>query len=184
MFYAVTAWGPIDHSHSTIYKADLDGTHIVKMVSENLTLCSGLAIDYEKKLLYFSDQRANKIETINYEATHRQLLLKDNTFIIKPYKLDLFEEEIYFTSFGTMKLTRCKVFGEKKCFASSLHVYGADFFKLDQSSKQKNVKDECRIYNCTNICVMAPLGPKCLCSDQRAVPPGVECNSTNQEVRT
>lgn len=169
MFYSLTSWLLDGHPKSTIYMTHLDGTHVVEMVSKDLGQCSGLAVDYERKLLYFSDQQLNKIESINYEMSHRNVVLQNSSYAIRPRGLDVFEDEIYFLALGTPKVIICKLHGDKKCSPRNLRMFGVEAFKIDQQSKQKKVVDHCSTTNCSHICVQGEFTGQCLCNDGKSV---------------
>lgn len=180
MFYATTLWILSGHSKSIIHMAHLDGTHVTEMINKDLSHCSGLVVDYERKLLYFADQQLNKIESINYEMSHRSVILQNSSYAIKPLGLELFEDEIYFLVSGTPKIVRCELSDNKKCFFGNLRTYGVKVFKIDQQSKQKKVQDLCSSKNCTHLCVQGEISGQCLCSDGKAVDDHEIC--TNDQV--
>lgn len=169
MFYALTSWVLSSHSKSTIYMTHLDGTNIIEMINKDLSRCSGLAVDYEKKLLYFSDQQLNKIESINYEMTHRSVILQNSSYVVKPLGLDVFNDEIYFLASGTPRIIKCELNGGKKCILSNLGMHGMKVFKINHQSKQKKILDLCLLKNCTHLCVQGEFSGQCLCSDGKVV---------------
>lgn len=178
MFYSLTKWLQNKHPKSTIYQAHLDGSHITEVVNEHLNLCSGLAVDFERKLLFFSDQNSNTIESINYELTNRKVIIQNDTRAVRPISLDIFENEVYFMSFNSPKMVKCKLSGDHRCSTRNIKLYGVQVLKVHQENKQKEVNNDCSTKNCTHICVLGLSGAQCLCSDGEHVKENVDCSSS------
>lgn len=176
LFYASTKYNDMS-SQSIIHKMNLDGTHETILIDTNLMFCSGLAVDFEKRLLYFADKPRNKIESINYEGSSRNLIIHDNAYANKPIDLEIFEDSMYFLQAGTTKIVKCQLYDQRKCTAFNLRVFDVDMFSIDQSNKQKAVADECELKNCRHLCVQAPHA-MCLCNDGSSVNESEECSNT------
>ena len=91
LFY--TDWGRFGES-GKIYRATMAGTLKTPLVSSNLTQPSGLAIDYDEDMLYFTDAVREVIERVSINGTRREILV---TATIYPFAITVDREFIYWT---------------------------------------------------------------------------------------
>ncbi len=91
LFY--TDWGRFGES-GKIFRATMAGTLREAIVSTNLTQPSGLAIDYEEDMLYFTDAVREVIERVSINGNRRQELV---TATIYPFSITVDKEFIYWT---------------------------------------------------------------------------------------
>jgi low density lipoprotein-related protein 2 len=91
MFY--TDWGRFGES-GKIFRATMAGTLKEAIVSANLTQPSGLAIDYEEDMLYFTDAVREVIERVSIDGSRRQVLV---TATIYPFAITVDRDFIYWT---------------------------------------------------------------------------------------
>jgi low density lipoprotein-related protein 2 len=91
LFY--TDWGRFGES-GKIFRATMAGTLREAIVSTNLTQPSGLAIDYEEDMLYFTDAVREVIERVSIHGNRRQELV---TATIYPFSITVDREFIYWT---------------------------------------------------------------------------------------
>lgn len=91
LFY--TDWGRFGES-GKIFRATMAGTLREAIVSTNLTQPSGLAIDYEEDMLYFTDAVREVIERVSINGNRRQELV---TATIYPFSITVDREFIYWT---------------------------------------------------------------------------------------
>lgn len=183
MFFTTLTWPVVEQQSSIIYKANLDGTDMRELLKDNKLHCSGLAIDHNRQILYFSDIKTNTIESINYEGTIRKMIFEKNDFIHKPTHLDLFEEDIFSLSASTNKIIRCNLIEPKQCRSFTLHGYGPSLFKLDQISKQKPMVNPCSNINCTHLCVTTSKKPVCVCENGLREVINGECSKPKVRIR-
>lgn len=61
-----------------IERASMDGSHRKTLISQKLGWPNGLAIDFEKKRLYWADGSTHKIEYCDFEGNGRKELLSDS----------------------------------------------------------------------------------------------------------
>ena len=91
MFY--TDWGRFGES-GKIFRTTMAGTLKEAIVSANLTQPSGLAIDYDEDMLYFTDAVREVIERVSIDGTRRQTLV---TATIYPFAITVDGDFIYWT---------------------------------------------------------------------------------------
>lgn len=88
----------------------LDGTHRKLVVGDKLETPTGIAIDYAgNHRIYFSDPKANSIESVNPDGSDRTLVLKGELF--HPISLDLFEDQVYWVTRDSGEIYRQDKFG-------------------------------------------------------------------------
>lgn len=176
MFYATTSWWLFNSPTSVIYKANLDGSKVHELLKKDLGYVTGLAYDYNKKILYFSDQHLHHIQSIDYDGNHRVTVLK-NSYVQHPIGLNLFEDYIYFLT-PNGQMTKCKIYGEMQmCSQFKLHAYSTEMFVIGQESKQPRVSNACDQHNCTHLCVQTEVGAFCVCEDGSRIKDGMNCET-------
>lgn len=62
--------------------AAMDGSERRDLINVNLTWPNGLAIDFEKKRLYWADGGTSKIEYSDLDGKHRTVLISDREFLL------------------------------------------------------------------------------------------------------
>lgn len=89
-------WINTNHlNHKTIMCASMNGENVRALVNSSLDSPTGLSIDnFMNHRLFWSDLRTHVIETINYDGSDRYKL--DHPGLEHPFKLDVFENNIYF----------------------------------------------------------------------------------------
>merc|ERR1719334_1487966 len=81
------------------------GTLKTPLVSSNLTQPSGLAIDYDEDMLYFTDAVREVIERVSINGTRREILV---TATIYPFAITVDREFIYWTDLQLRGLYRAE----------------------------------------------------------------------------
>ena len=100
MFF--TDWGRFGES-GKIYKATMAGSLKTAIIDKNLTQPSGLAIDYETGMLYFTDAVRETIERCDFFGQNRELLV---TATIYPFAITVDRNYIYWTDLQLKGLFR------------------------------------------------------------------------------
>lgn len=176
LFYSTTSWWLFNSPSSVIYKSNLDGSKAHELLKDDVGYITGLAFDYHKKMLYFSDQHLQEIQGIDYDGNNRAIILK-NSFVQHPTGLNLFEDYLYFLT-PNGQMSKCKIHGgNKSCSAFKLYSYNTKMFLIDQESKQPRVKNACEDHNCTHLCVQSEIGAICICNDGSRIGDGVVCEA-------
>ena len=163
MFY--TDWGRFGES-GKIFRATMAGTLKEAIVSSNLTQPSGLAIDYEEDMLYFTDAVREVIERVAIDGTRRQVLV---TATIYPFAITVDRDFIYWTDLQLRGVYRA----EKYTGASMKEIVK----RLDNSprgiqiyapERQNCTTSVCKFNNggCADSCHPGPDGTAiCKCSN-------------------
>ena len=73
----------------------MDGAARVVLHSTDLVRPSGLAIDYEAQMLYWTDTHLDKIESSNTDGSARKLITRDN--VLLPFAITVFDNVLYWT---------------------------------------------------------------------------------------
>lgn len=77
-----------------IERVRLDGTDRRVLVNESLFFMTGLALDYERRHVYWCDSRLDTIERVDYDGGNRVALL-DKTQLENPQGISLFAERLF-----------------------------------------------------------------------------------------
>ncbi len=91
LFY--TDWGRFG-AGAKIYKSTMAGTLREEVVGTNLTQPSGLAIDFDEDMLYFTDAVREVIERISINGTNRRVLVSATIY---PFAVTVDRDFIYWT---------------------------------------------------------------------------------------
>lgn len=88
----------------------MDGSHRKTVIGDKLETPSGVAVDYAAgHRLYWSDSKANSIESSNSDGSDRVVVLKGG--LLHPVSLDLFEDQLYWVTRDTGEVFRQDKFG-------------------------------------------------------------------------
>ncbi|XP_050312267.1 prolow-density lipoprotein receptor-related protein 1 isoform X2 [Anthonomus grandis grandis] len=174
-------WGPVPR----IERANMDGLNRKTLV-QNLLWPTSLTIDYPTKRLYWCDPKASTIESINFDGSGRNLIKHfDNSTDIRPYKIELFEDNLYVTTYRKHDVVRLNKFGTGETTYLAHGLTRISDLLIVQEHKRPKVKNLCKDF-CSNneFCLLTPKSPRCVCADGfvndnltcRAVaPPSVVC---------
>ena len=88
-----TDWGRFGET-GKIIRTTMAGTLKKELVSTNLTQPSGLALDYEEDMLYFTDAVREVIERVSINGTRRQILISATIY---PFAITVDKQFIYWT---------------------------------------------------------------------------------------
>ena len=140
-FMFFTDWGRFG-PNGKIFRATMAGTMKEAIVSSDLTQPSGLAIDYEDEMLYWTDAVREKIERSKLDGTDREVLI---TATIYPFAITVFGNHIYWTDLQLRGLYRA----EKHTGADMIELVR----RLDDSPRDLQVfspeRQRCQFNPCT-----------------------------------
>ncbi|XP_021948531.2 low-density lipoprotein receptor-related protein 1 isoform X4 [Folsomia candida] len=131
---------------------------------------TGLAIDYPAQRLYFTDMRSLTIESTTLEGKDRQIVKRFPPGWLKPFKLDVFEDTLYFTNYTSNKILRLNKFGKNNVSDITYGVVKASDVVLIQQYKQISSKDYCAAVPCSSPGICLRTGSSeatCSCSSQK-----------------
>ncbi|CAG2122768.1 unnamed protein product, partial [Medioppia subpectinata] len=86
--------------------ARLDGTMRRTLVERSLVWPTGLAIDYAADRIYWTDPKAATIETIDINGKNRHIVKTFNSSEDKPYKIEVFEDNLFVSTFHNNAIFR------------------------------------------------------------------------------
>lgn len=162
----------------------MDGTHRKMVVTEKIETPSGLTIDYDGgHRLYWSDSKANVIESVNPDGTDRTVIIRGD--IAHPVSLDLFEDQIYWVTRDSGEIFRQDKFGRGVKVRVKRALESATDVKIYQEMKYNtSLKNPCQSAPCTHLCLLVPKGYRCACPDgQGPVSLNGHCNSAFEPPR-
>ena len=181
-----TDWGRFGTS-GKIFRTTMAGSLKKSIVDKNLSQPSGLAIDYDDRMLYWTDAVREKIERSDLEGKNREVLVSATIY---PFAITVFREHIYWTDLQLRGVYRAEKYtGADKVelvkrledSPRDLHVFSAD--------RQKCKLNPCNVSNggCSQSCHPGPNSTaECKCDDnsrlvnedRMCVPKNVTCDSS------
>lgn len=81
------------------------------MLVNNLLWPTSLAIDYPTKRLYWCDPKSAKVESVTFDGNNRRVIKHFDASIIRPYKLEVFEDSLFITTYQKHDVFRINKFG-------------------------------------------------------------------------
>jgi len=179
-----TDWGRFGTS-GKIYRTSMAGSLKKAIVEKDLAQPSGLAIDYEERMLYWTDAVREKIERATLDGERRDVLISATIY---PFAITVHGNYIYWTDlqlrgvYRAEKHTGANLVEMVKRLEDSprdVHVFSA--------SRQECTVNACKINNggCQQSCHPGPNGTaECRCDEQSklvnedrmCVPKNVTCD--------
>ena len=179
-----TDWGRFGTS-GKIFRTTMAGSLKKAIIDKDLSQPSGLAIDYEERMLYWTDAVREKIERSDLNGKNREVLIGATIY---PFAITVFREHIYWTDLQLRGVYRAekntgsdKVELVKRLEDSprDLHIYSP--------ARQQCKINPCNINNggCDQSCHPGPNGKaECKCDDnsrlvnedRMCVPKNVTCD--------
>lgn len=179
-----TDWGRFGTS-GKIFKTTMAGSLKRAIIDKDLSQPSGLAIDYDDRMLYWTDAVREKIERSDLEGKNREILVSATIY---PFAITVFREHIYWTDLQLRGVYRAekhtgadKIELVKRLEDSprDLHVFSA--------ARQQCTVNPCNINNggCDQSCHPSHNGSvECKCDDnsrlvnedRMCVPKNVTCD--------
>ena len=126
-------WG----SWPKIEQANMDGSARKTLVSSGLTWVNSLAMDYQKRLLYWCDASLDKIERVDLQGNNRVMILDLSLHSLHPFGLALFGDVLFWSDWHNqsvhkynMTTSRSEVVFRGMGIPMELHIYdqSKDFF--------------------------------------------------------
>ena len=74
-----------------ILRANLNGSHIEEIITNNLDTTDGLAVDSAGRKIYWTDTGKSRIEVANLDGTHRRVLVWED--LDSPRSIAIHHEE-------------------------------------------------------------------------------------------
>ena len=84
----------------------MDATARTTLVRSGLVWVNSLALDYEKRLLYWCDAQLDKIERIDLQGNNRMLILDFSDGGVHPFGLAIYEDVLFWTDWITKSVQK------------------------------------------------------------------------------
>ncbi|XP_014669426.1 PREDICTED: low-density lipoprotein receptor-related protein 2-like isoform X2 [Priapulus caudatus] len=166
-----------------IESAYMNGEHRKVLVKTGLSKPTGLAIDYSANhRVYWCDHKQELIESMNADGSDRLVILRKD--LNKPYRLDVFENWLYWVSHDTGAVYMQDKFGRgvKVTVQDGLNtVTDIKIFQIHRYNQ--TIQSRCPENFCSHLCVLIPGGYNCMCPDGSNFIPGSRetCDTDFQE---
>ncbi|XP_076154846.1 low-density lipoprotein receptor-related protein 2 [Alosa pseudoharengus] len=154
-----TDWG----SPAKIERATIGGNFRTPLINTSLSQPNGLSIDYEERLLYWSDGTLDKIERSSLTGENREVIVG---FAQYPFAVTVYQQDIYWTDWNDRALYRAsKDDGSGAVVLVEGLQYRPNDIHVFSSSKQESCASPCQQFNggCSHVCVAGPAGAECQC---------------------
>ncbi|KAK9874940.1 hypothetical protein WA026_005757 [Henosepilachna vigintioctopunctata] len=127
-----------DVTDKKIYKAPIDeGTDRVAVISEDITTCDGLAVDWIYDHLYWTDTGKNNIELSNLDGKMRKVLIQDGLEEPRAIALNPTEGWMFWTDWGSnAKIERAGMDGSHRQTIVGYDVRWPNGLSLDLMQKR------------------------------------------------
>lgn len=175
-----TDWGKFGTS-GKIVRTTMAGSLRRVIIDNNLAQPSGLAIDYDNRMLYWTDAVREKIERSNFDGKNREVLVSATIY---PFSITVFGNYIYWTDLQLRGVYRA----EKHTGANMIEMVkrledSPRDIQVFSPARQACTLNPCSINNggCAQSCHPGPQGTtECKCDDKtKLVNEGRMCVSKN-----
>ncbi|XP_064475155.1 prolow-density lipoprotein receptor-related protein 1-like [Ornithodoros turicata] len=162
MFWTETGRSP------RIGRARLDGSDQKSLVNTRIVWPTGVAVDHAAGRIYWADHKTKTVETTDLDGHHRHVV-HVFSHAESPYRIDVFEDNLYMSTFPTNAIIRLNKFGRGNIVYLSRGMQKATDVLIVQESKQnKNLNNKCAKSPCGSgaLCIPHNLTESsCLCPD-------------------
>ncbi|XP_069081125.1 sortilin-related receptor [Pleurodeles waltl] len=109
-----TDWGDFKRG---IYRSDMDGSSVNRIVSEGVTWPNGISVD--EKWIYWTEAHIDRIERTDYSGQQRSVILDS---LPHPYAIAVFKNEIYWDDWSQLSIFRASKYtgAQKEVLVSQL----------------------------------------------------------------
>lgn len=159
-----------------IERTRLDGTNRTTLVNQSVTI-TDIALDMDKKLVYWTDASSNTIERMTYEGAKREVLL--NHSLENPYALTVHEDVVYWIDTtherGSIKAGRVDNVSN---FTVMLRNAGDSLKDIQvYTTKKQKGSNACSKDNggCEELCLFNGTHPICACAHGMVASDGKKC---------
>ncbi|XP_068993611.1 low-density lipoprotein receptor-related protein 4 isoform X1 [Neodiprion pinetum] len=154
-----TEWG----EHPKIERSYLDGSSRKVIISSDLGFPNGLALDYEKKKLYWADALKDRIETSDLHGQYRVQLVPEATH---PFGLTQYGDHIYWTDWYKKAVERADKTTGKNRIEIRTALDGVMEIKVVSAARQTGWTP-CAVENggCSHLCFFTRKNYVCACPD-------------------
>ncbi|XP_064556763.1 vitellogenin receptor Yl isoform X2 [Drosophila montana] len=175
-----TDWG----NKPMIARASMDGTRSQPIVADNIHWPNGIALDMHQERIYWVDAKLGSVQTVRPDGSARRTVL--DGMLKHPYGLAVFEDQLYWSDWGTKSIHACNKFSGKqhRILARDRIIYAVHVY---HPAKQPQVPHPCETARCSHLCLLAELdagGYSCACPEGMTLSPdGHRCSQTEKKQR-
>ncbi|KPU81708.1 uncharacterized protein Dana_GF20504, isoform G [Drosophila ananassae] len=140
-----------------IERANMDGCERSIISSKKLVYPNGLAIDYDRSMLYFVDGGIHTLESMNFDGSNHGLG--------HPFGLDVSDGRVYWTDWDSKSVMSADKLSGKDLsviIANSSDLMDVRVFHRNR----RRVFNECDRHNggCSHLCLLNPISYTCACA--------------------
>ncbi|XP_059475497.1 low-density lipoprotein receptor-related protein 1 isoform X2 [Neocloeon triangulifer] len=151
-----------------IETARMDGSDRRTLVDKMVQWPTGLAIDYPSRRLYWTDPKALTVSSVDLEGKDRHEI-KKFSLEDKPYKIEVFEDSLYISTYRTNNIMKMNKFGLGNWTYLVKGLHRASDILIIQEHKQKgNLSNPCNHDLCAEeaMClVRSRTQHRCMCPE-------------------
>lgn len=154
---------------SRIGRARLDGLDQKVLVDTRVAWPTGITVDHAAGRIYWADHKTKTVETADLHGHHRHIV-REFTPGESPYRIDVFEDNLYMSTFPTNAIIRLNKFGRGNVVYLVRGLLKAtDVLVVQENKQSKNLNSPCSKSPCGSGALCLPKGPtdepSCLCPD-------------------
>ncbi|XP_037511191.1 low-density lipoprotein receptor-related protein 1 [Rhipicephalus sanguineus] len=148
-------------SKPRIGRANLDGSNPRTLVDARVVWPTGIAVDHAAGRIYWADRKASLVETANFDGKLRHIVYNRTSHDTahahdeSPYRVDVFEDNLYISTFPSNAILRVSKFGGGKVAYLIRGLHRATDVVIVQEHKQSAPMN--------NPCSKNPCGSGALC---------------------
>ncbi|KAJ8961610.1 hypothetical protein NQ314_005912 [Rhamnusium bicolor] len=159
MFWA--DWGPAPR----IETAHMDGYKRKVLISNGVLFPTGLAIDHPTNRLYWADPKTMMVECVLFDGSDRRVI-KHFDKDVKPFKIEVFEDNIFVSTYHRHDVLRLNKFGKGKLMYLAQSLTKISDILILQEKKHLQINNTCDDFcTATEFCLLTPRGATCTCAD-------------------
>ncbi|XP_020715459.1 putative vitellogenin receptor isoform X2 [Ceratitis capitata] len=143
-----TDWG----RKPMVARASMDGSNSLPLVTENIHWPNGIALDMHNNRIYWVDAKIATMESTRTDGTDRRRIL--DGIMKHPYGLTVFEDNIYWSDWGTKSVHKCNKFTGKghQVVTKDRTIYAVHIY---HTAKQPKTDHACMRLRCSHLCLLA-----------------------------
>lgn len=172
---AMIYWTNWNADAASIQRAYITGYGVESIITTDIRMPNAIALDYSSHKLYWADARLDKIERVNYDGTHRVVLVHSTPK--HPFAITIYKSYIYWTDWVQRAVLRAN-----KYSGAEVVMLRKDNGRLMgivavQNTTQDCAPNLCEILNggCEDVCSLVDGKVKCECTVGRLAPDGRRC---------
>ncbi|CAN8029485.1 unnamed protein product, partial [Ixodes persulcatus] len=155
-------------SHPRVGRARLDGSDPRTLVDARVVWPTGVAVDHAAGRIYWADRKAALVETADLDGRRRHVV-RDFPHEESPYRVDVFEDNLYVSTFPSNAILRVNKFGRGGVahLVRGLHR-ATDVLVVQQNKQSPTMVSPCNESSCGFGALCIQRGPTdfaCLCPD-------------------